>query len=97
MLKILNVLGYKYALKSVLPTDTLDAHGRFIPRTQEIHIADDLSKEEKVSVILHELLEGINYHLELELEHKAITCLETALYQVLTSNGVNLAPLLRKR
>ena len=43
--------------------------------------------------MLHEIIEAINYHLELEMEHNVRMGLEAALFQVLTANGVDLSPL----
>lgn len=46
--------------------------------------------------MLHEVLEALNYHLNLGLAHPAIQALEGGLYQVLTQNGVSLKPLTRE-
>lgn len=38
------------------------------------------------SVLLHEIIEALNYRLELELEHRKITSLEGGLIQVIRDN-----------
>lgn len=51
-----------------------------------IEIDKSLPEQLKESVLLHEILEQINYIYELELDHKTITTLEAALYQVFKDN-----------
>lgn len=42
--------------------------------------------EHKTSVLLHEIIEALNYRLELDLDHSKITCLEAGLIQVFYDN-----------
>jgi predicted heme/steroid binding protein len=51
-----------------------------------IAIDSSIPRQNKESVILHEVLEQINYRYELCLDHEKITVLETALYQVMKDN-----------
>ncbi len=51
-----------------------------------IKIDKSLPQDFQKSVLLHEIIEFIDSMWELKLEHKTITCLETALYQVLKDN-----------
>ncbi len=53
-----------------------------------IKIDKSKPKEHQESTLIHEILEFINSLYELELEHYKITCLETALYQVIKDNYV---------
>ena len=49
----------------------------------------DVSKNNKShqkSVLLHEIIEALNFRLEIELKHPQITQLEAGLFEVLTSN-----------
>jgi hypothetical protein len=48
------------------------------------------------SIIIHEILEALNYHLELELPHRTISALESGLYQTLHDAGVDLQLLLKE-
>jgi hypothetical protein len=45
-----------------------------------------LNEDQLVSVFIHEIIEAINAMYELGLEHRQITSLETALYQVFSDN-----------
>lgn len=51
-----------------------------------IKIDNTMEEEFQKQVLLHEILEFVNDMFELKLEHYKITCLETALYQVLKDN-----------
>lgn len=62
-----------------------------------ILIDSSLTDEQAESTVLHEIIELINEALELRLPHRTITCLETALYDALTSNNVSLSALLPMR
>ena len=54
--------------------------------SQDITIEADLHSETQATVLLHEVIEAINSSMNLDLKHKTISALETALYGVLTSN-----------
>lgn len=87
---MLKILGYNYTLIRVDDADALDALGRFQTKKLKIEVATDICDQQVTSVILHEIIEAINYHNQLRIEHNAIMSLEAGLYQVLTENGVNL-------
>jgi len=57
-------------------------------RTQalEIEIDDAIPVSAQEEALVHEIIEAINYHYELELEHNKITVLGAALHQVLAEN-----------
>lgn len=44
------------------------------------------SKEHANCVLLHEIIEALNYRLELKLDHNVITSLESSLFQVFSDN-----------
>lgn len=89
----IKILGYDYCIKRDATVDEIGASGRLHGRDQVIQIASDLSEEGYISALLHEILEALNWHLELELEHRIIMSLEATLFQVLVANGVDLSPL----
>lgn len=89
----MKILGYDYRIERTVPVDEISCFGRMHARTQVIQVACDLTEAGYTSALLHEILEALNYHLELKLEHRAIMSLEAGLYQVLVENGVDLAPL----
>lgn len=89
----MNILGYKYRLIEDGNEDFIGASGRGHIARQVIQIAEGLVEQQRVTTVLHEIIEALNYHLELELEHNKIMSLEAGLYQVLSENGVDLSPL----
>ena len=92
----MNILGYSYQLVENVDSDFIGAFGRKHVKNQIIQIATDLVEQQRVSTVLHEIIEALNYHLELELEHSKIMALEAGLYQVLTENGIDLNPLIKE-
>ena len=89
----MKVLGYQYTIDDNRDSDDLRGLGEFNDKQQIIRVASDASPQIKLSAVLHEVIEALNFHLELKLEHQAITGLESGLYQVLIDNGVDLTPL----
>lgn len=89
----MKILGYDYEIICDGDVDLMGSMGRFHCKNQKLQIATDICGQEKISTILHEIIEAINYHLNLRLEHNIIMSLESALFQILTANGVDLSPL----
>jgi len=89
----LKILGYDYRIEREVTADGINALARLHHREQIIQVASDLTEKGYASALLHEVLEALNYHLELGLEHRVIMSLEAALFQVLVDNGVDLLPL----
>jgi hypothetical protein len=54
--------------------------------TNEIFINENTSPSQQVSTLIHEIIEFINFQLELNLTHPQICGLETGLYQALAGN-----------
>lgn len=92
----MKILGYDYKIK--YPTDqrTMGRPAQVFLDTHIIQLAYDQIPEEKISSILHEIIEILDHTLELRMPHQTITCLEAGLYQVLIDNGVDLKPLLEE-
>ena len=89
----MKVLGYNYTLEYGQDRDRVGACGRVHSSKLYIQVANDMSKEQVVSTVLHEVIEALNFHLELGLGHAAIMGLEAGLFQVCKDNGVDLSPL----
>lgn len=90
----MNILGYNYLVENNDAFVELDTwFGLHKAKNLQLLIRSDLCTEQKISTVLHEIIEALNFHLQLKLEHTAITGLEAGLYQVLTENGIDLAPL----
>lgn len=69
-------------------TRDIDVLGRSHGGILRIQLEQTLPDSMKGSVLLHEIIEQINYHYEIGLEHKQITLLESTLYQVLKDNNL---------
>lgn len=94
-MKKLKILGYDYVVKFSPSSDDGGMHdaGRCNATKQIIIVDKETHKQCQESTVLHEILEALQYHLELGLEHRIIASLESGLYQVLTDNGVDLSQL----
>jgi hypothetical protein len=90
----MKIFGYNYTVHRDGNYDKIGAMVRFLVDTQEIQIASNLTEQQAISTLLHEVIEAISYHCQLELPHPAMMTLETGLYQFLVDNGVDLSPLL---
>lgn len=84
----LRVLGKDFELKVVDSQIVGSACGHFHSDRNEILINKRMCKSMQESTIIHEIIEALNYHLELNLEHNKITALESGLYQVLKDNNL---------
>ena len=92
----MRILGYDYTLHIGGDSDVMDSYGRCLPKLQRILVASDLTDQAKITVVLHEVLEALKFHLELNLDHNVLSSLESGLFQVLTDSGVDLTPLVRE-
>lgn len=86
----MKILGYDYVIVQDGLSDDIGANGRCHINRQRIQVPSDLAPQQLTSTILHEIIEALNYHLELGLEHRVRMSLEAALYQTLTAAGVDL-------
>lgn len=62
-----------------------------------LQVSNDVDVDVRNSTLMHEIMEAINYHLEIELTERQIKQLEVGLHQVLNEGGVNLNPLIEER
>lgn len=85
--KKLKIAGYNYKVRHC-KNDARDENrtGWHNSNNNEIGIDPDLKEEIQQSTLLHEIIEAINYHNELKLEHPQISILETNIFQVLHDN-----------
>lgn len=89
----MKILGHSYKLRRDLDRDELGAAGRINTLTEEIFVAEDLNEANAKACLIHEILEGIDYYMDLKLDHKTISQLEAGFYAILTDNGIDLKPL----
>lgn len=92
----MKVLGYNYTLEYGQDRDRMGACGRCHSSRLYIQVANDMNGEQVESTVLHEVIEALNFHLELGLGHSAVMGLEAGLFQVCQDNGVDLSPLARE-
>lgn len=57
---------------------------------QIIYIRNSINDQMKVSTLLHEVIEAINFQLELNMPHRVICGIEVGINQVVTENSINL-------
>jgi hypothetical protein len=94
-MKDLNILGYSYSLKTDETIEQMDGNVGLTNFNEKfLQVASNLEDDQKKSVLIHELIEALNYHLELNLEHPQIMGLEVGFHQVFQDNGVDLTPLI---
>lgn len=89
--KKIKIAGYEYDV--IVEENRASERGANSPASivmthQKMWIDGSQSKEQQESCLIHEVIEAINYHYELELPHRSITVLETAIYQVLKDNNL---------
>lgn len=92
--KTLNILGLQFQIVGETDSHTTGMQGCCNNANATFYIASNLRPDNRASTLLHEIIHAIDYKLELDLTEAQVKCLETGLYQVLTANGVSLAPLL---
>lgn len=92
----MNILGYDYEVDIASKEEDIGSMGRMHGQSLVIQIANDLVIQQQQSTLIHEIIEVINFHLQLRLRHDVISALETGLYQTLVSNGVDLSPLMKE-
>jgi len=93
---MMKILGYEYAVDQSLPYDQIGTFGRCNTKELLIQIASDINPQQQTSTMIHEALEAIICHLELQVPHNEIMAIEAGMYQFLIDNGVDLTPLLGK-
>lgn len=57
--------------------------------TLKINIAPFVPESSQAETLLHEIMEAINYHFELQLEHHALTVLALGVFTVIRENNLD--------
>lgn len=83
----LKILGHEYAVK-IIDLNETDTFGNHNMNTLIIRLNRNKADSQIQSTLLHEIIEAINYNMEIELEHPQISALEAGLYQVLKDNDL---------
>lgn len=95
----MRILGYNYGIiRDLDMKDIENGNAGLVDLDKHlIYVGNDMDDDSKTSVIIHEIIEAINYHLELKLKHPQIMAFEVGIHQVLVENGVDLSPLLKDK
>lgn len=90
----MNILGYAYIVNGDQSFRELGCMGDSDYMHLVIRIAKDLPRQQQISTMIHEVLECIKSHNEIELSHSDLCTIEADLFQVFSDAGVDLSPLL---
>lgn len=85
----IKILAHEYEVRvngDVFTVDQNTANMTF--SKQLIQISAHHGSTRRAEGLLHEVLEGLNYHLELQLEHRILTSISEGLFQVLNDNDL---------
>lgn len=83
----LKILGHEYTIKvSNKPLLERSTVAMVCSNTLSIEIAETAPISRQTEGLFHEIIEALNYHLELGMEHNKITALSEGLYQVFADN-----------
>lgn len=84
---IIKIGGLKYEIHEIknLGRDR-DCIGEHCGNEVIINLDDSLNKQMKYKVLLHEIIEAINYNCELGLVHTQITILESSIFDIMINN-----------
>ena len=94
----INILGYTYKLDFDRSIDDMNGNqGECNFNKKSLSIAYDIDEDLMLSTVLHEIIEAVNYHLELDLEHPQIMGIEVGLHQALVGVGVDFSPIYKER
>jgi len=82
--KKLEIFGHLYEIidRDEEKTGT-EAYGSHFGRINKIYLNSIVKGSQRESSFLHELIEAVNWHLQLALPHDKIVALETGLYAIL--------------
>lgn len=90
-MKKIRILGFDYTISVEKNTEAVEGRmGLTDFERQIIYINEELTPEMQVSTLLHEILEALNFHFELGLKHKQISCIEAGFFSTLSDNDWNL-------
>ncbi len=89
-MKYVDIAGIKYTIELTknLARDR-NSSGECNLNQNCIYIEESISNDLKDKVLLHEIIEAINFEYSLNLSHNNIVILESALYQVFKHNKFN--------
>lgn len=96
MIETIHILGIDYAIVESSQVVKDGNYGELVPDLQQIRLSPHLADALRRRTILHEVIEGIDESLGLNLPHGKITALAAALHQVLSDNPELVNDLIRR-
>ena len=81
--KTIKILGHEYKVETIDWVEGTRNNGLCCTNKTIISIDNRLPRTRREETFIHELVEAIDHHLELELKHPQITAVSSALYSVL--------------
>jgi len=94
----MKILAYDYEL-IYSPAKKLggtDNSGQMNPMSQIILISPEQHVQSQESTVIHEILEAIKYHCQINITHEELSVLEVAIYNVLKDMGMDTSLLLKE-
>ena len=86
MIEKLKILGHDYSVANKNMGFKSDTVAQCNMASLEIEICSSYPESRQKEGLIHEVIEALNYHLELKLPHNKISLLGESLYQVLKEN-----------
>lgn len=87
MIKSIRILGLDYEIELYGERSGIQDAGQVHNPQALIQLSTHINNPEHLkSVLIHEIIEALNYRLELKLDHNIITSLETGLFQIFQDN-----------
>jgi len=96
-MKTIKILGYTYTISTTSKKKVEGFSGRADCSRHILYISPLICEEEKISTLLHEIIETLKVHLDLQISHHKITLLENGIYTILKDNGIDISKLLRNK
>ena len=94
--RVIKIFGWTYKIDKSKNSKQLDgAIGQLSPCKTVLHIAKDACLVAQESILIHEMVEALNFHLDLNLDHRKINLLEIGIHTVLKDNGIDLSKLVK--
>ena len=90
-MKVYTLLGQRLTIEEV---ENLGHIGRSLLDNMMVQVDSRLCEGQKLSTVLHEVIELISRMLDLGLEERQIRGIEVGMYQFLTENGIDVKVLL---
>lgn len=85
-----NICGIKYPIKQLTEDEMHGKMGQWKTNPTCIKIMNEANNDMQAVTLIHEVIEAINWQLELDLKHRQICGLATSIYQVFKENNLRI-------